>query len=96
MFKNIPFFMITPIDRLCARVCILLTYGKHLHDRIILTGSFTFLVWNRHFNKNWVNSTLEKTVGEIKNGKSRETGNFWVHKAHDEGYKNQNPKRLIT
>jgi hypothetical protein len=27
---------------------------------------------------------------EIKNGQSRESGNFWVHKAHDEG--NQNKK----
>jgi hypothetical protein len=35
MFKIIAFFIITLFARLYARVGILLTYGKHLHDCII-------------------------------------------------------------
>ena len=30
---------------------------------------------------------LEKTEGAIKKGQSRETGNLWVHKTHDEDNK---------
>ena len=41
-FKIIAFFIITLFNRLYARACILLTYGKHFHDRII---SLILEVW---------------------------------------------------
>ena len=41
MFKIIAFFIITMFARLYVRFGNLLTYGKHMHDRIIsLIGDF--------------------------------------------------------